>query len=132
MKISGIEMDIFGDSDPRKMPLYFFSGASLKYSTAQRADVSKQNVTVAPRHWYIDATIKCCDCRKKFVFTAAEQRFWYEDRKFYVDSFPKRCADCRKRQGIRLELKKRYDAMIASALGRCPAEEKKEAIRIID
>jgi CxxC-x17-CxxC domain-containing protein len=40
-----------------------------------------------------DKTLKCQDCGKEFVFTAAEQAFYAE--KGFTNE-PKRCADCRK------------------------------------
>ena len=134
MKIDGVEFDSFGDTDPKKMPLHFFFLAkNIDCSTAQRADTSKQNFSVCPRHWYIDAVINCCDCLEDFIFSAAEQRYWYEDRNFYVDSFPRRCAPCRRLDRTRLELRQRYDAMIETALGRrCSLDAKKHAIALID
>ena len=95
-------MDIFGDTDPKKMPQHFFHGAvSINYDTAVRADVSKQDYTVCPRQWYIDSTFKCMDCCKDFLFSAEEQRYWYEQRRFYVDSKPTRCPACRKKERAR-------------------------------
>jgi hypothetical protein len=133
MKVFGVIVDSFGDTDPKQMPPHFFYGARrVLYDTAQRADVSKQNYTVVPRHWYISAVIPCSECGEEFTFTASEQRFWYEDRAFYVDSFPNRCVECRKRKRALLDLKARYDASIAGAIGPCPAEQKKELIEIIN
>ena len=95
-------MDISGSTKPQKMPLHFFHGAvSLDYSTAVRADITKQDYSVCPRHWYIDAVFKCADCGAEFLFSAKEQHFWYEERRFYVDSYPKRCPDCRKKERVR-------------------------------
>jgi hypothetical protein len=91
-----------GDTDPKKMPPHFFDGAvSIDYDSAVRADISKQGYTVCPRHWYIDATFKCVDCGKGFQFSVDEQRFWYEQRRFFVDSKPIRCAACRKKERVR-------------------------------
>src|SRR4051794_10797523 len=87
--------DSFGDSDPRKMPGHLFWGVRhLDYSTAVRADISQQNFSVCPRHWYIDAAFHCSRCDQSFVFTADEQKFWYEQLKFWIDSIPKECATC--------------------------------------
>ncbi len=94
--------DQFGKSNPRKMPAHLFHDAlKLNYDSAQRADTSKQAFTVCPRHWYIDATFRCVDCGCEFVFSREEQKFWYEERKFYVDSQPNRCAACRKKGRVR-------------------------------
>lgn len=97
-------MDIFGSTDAKKMPPHLFYGAvSIDYTTAVRADISKQDYTVCPRHWYVDAIFKCVDCGTEFLFSAKEQHFWYEERRFYVDSYPKRCPDCRKKERARKE-----------------------------
>jgi hypothetical protein len=134
MNFTGIISNFFfGESNPKRMPKHLFFGAGhLDYKTAQRADVSKQHFTVCPRHWYVDATFICLDCGREFVFTASEQRFWYEDRRFWIDSLPKRCAECRKAERARLELRKRYDSLIGEALGQCPTETKKQVLAIIN
>ena len=41
-----------------------------------------------------DKKIKCIDCHKDFVFTAAEQQF-YEEKGYDA---PKRCKDCRSKR----------------------------------
>ena len=46
-----------------------------------------------------DIKIKCQDCKKEFVFTSQEQKF-YEDKNLVP---PKRCYSCR-------QLKKRKEA----------------------
>ncbi len=85
----------FGGYDPRNMPDYLFPEAyDLDYANAVRADVEKQNCSVCPRHWYIDATIDCVDCGESFRFTKEEQKHWYEELRFWIDSFPKRCKRC--------------------------------------
>src|SRR5262245_17001054 len=119
MNFREIISDLFlGKSSPRRMPDYFFFGAKRKdFKTAQQADITKQNFTMCPRHWYFDVVFVCRDCSEEFVFGAEEQRFWYEEKFFYVDSLPKRCVQCRKAERGRLELRKRYDAEIADALG---------------
>lgn len=100
-----IEMDIFGNTDPRKMPSHMFHGVRfLDYSTAVKADVTKQAGATCPRYWYISADFECLDCKKVFTFPVEEQRFWYEELKFYPGVTPVRCAPCRK-----IEKKRRLD-----------------------
>ena len=82
------------------------------------------------RGW--DAAFQCQDCGEEFIFTASVQRFWYEDLQFYVDSEPKRCTACRKAGRTRLELRKRYNALIADALSSSTLEAKKVVLEIID
>src|SRR6476620_10468101 len=90
--------ELCGQSNPKRLPPHFLRNATtIHYKTAQEAgDLSKQNFTVTPRCWYIDAEFPCQDCNKTFLFSANEQRFWYEDLRFYVDSLPIRCPNCRK------------------------------------
>ena len=98
----GVEVDLFGDTDPKKMPSHLWGDLrSMDYSTAVKADTTKQNFTVCPRHWFIDAVYRCADCATDFLFSAKEQKFWYEDRHFYVDSLPVRCPECRKKERAR-------------------------------
>ena len=45
---------------------------------------------------YFDTKLRCEDCGSMFVFSAKEQQFWYENLKFWVQSRPKQCLDCRR------------------------------------
>lgn len=124
--------NLFGRGNPRQMPRHFFWDVrSMDYKTAVRADISKQNYTVCPRHWYVNATFICRDCGQEFVFTASEQRFWYEEKHFYVDSCPKSCVVCRQAERTRIEHRRRYDEIITEALGNCALERKQEAVDLI-
>ena len=49
-----------------------------------------------PYFAYYDVTLRCHDCGQDFVFAAAEQQFWYEQLKFWVQSRPKQCVVCRR------------------------------------
>lgn len=125
-------MDIFGDTDPRKMPTHLFYGAlHLDYATAIQGDPSKQNYSVCPRHWYIDADFKCSDCGREFTWTAREQMAWFEDYFFWVDSLPRHCKTCmadrRRLQGLRKE----YDTKIAEARAQGSIDQKRRIIAII-
>ena len=92
-------MDTFGDTSAKKMPDHLFYGAShVDYESAIKADVSQQNAATCPRHWYADATIKCELCNVNFLFSKEEQKYWYETLKFWVDSFPKKCSECKKKE----------------------------------
>lgn len=127
----------FGADDPRQMPLYFFGGfggggVRLDYDTAVKADIAKQNYSVAPRHWYVDATMRCTDCDETFVFSADEQKVWYEEYRFYVDSYPKRCPRCRAALRTVKALRQEYDARIAEALDSKDVGLKSRLIEIID
>jgi hypothetical protein len=61
------------------------------------ADITKQQFCdFLPYVYYVDTEHKCLDCEKKFTFTKMEKIFWYEEKRFWVQSVPIRCQDCRK------------------------------------
>ena len=126
--------DLFGSTDPSKMPPHFFFGAlHIDYSSAVRADVAVQDYSVAPRHWYIDARFRCRECGAEFVWSAAEQKNWFEVYRFYVDSEPTRCRECRAKRRDAVGLRQEYDELVSVArLSSCSPEEKKRVVAIID
>ena len=68
---------------------------------AIRGDVSKQDFCTAhytPKYFYLDESKQCQDCGCDFIFSAQEQKFWYEERKFNFNSSPVHCLDCRKKR----------------------------------
>lgn len=126
--------DFFGERDPNNMPRHMFGRAHhVEYSTAVRADVSKQNFSVCPRHWYIDADFECERCGKNFGFTADEQRHWYEELKFNVGSTPRECRTCRRELREIKQLKQEYDREIAETLRTdSTIERKQRLIQVIE
>ena len=60
------------------------------------ADTGKQNFTVVPESHYIAMHILCENCREQFCFSENEQKHWYEELRFWIDSVPKQCPRCRK------------------------------------
>ena len=68
-------MDTFGSTDPKQMPMHLFFGASaVHHHTAIRANIEKQNYSVCPRHWYIDADFKCERCGREFTGVSESRR----------------------------------------------------------
>jgi hypothetical protein len=123
----------FGINDPRDMPLHFFFGVvRMDYGTAVRANVEAQNCSICPRYWYVDATFACERCGDEFPFSAAEQRVWYEEYRFWVDAFPKHCRDCRRDARHAKALRQEYDRQIAEVLARGDLESRKRLAAIID
>jgi Probable zinc-ribbon domain len=51
-----------------------------------------------PKYFYVDEPRRCIQCDERFVFTAREQKYWYETRKFNFHSVPVRCAACRRQR----------------------------------
>ncbi len=125
--------DFFGSTDPKRMPSHFFFGAvHLDLSSAVRANVVKQNYTVCPRHWYMDATFRCQDCDALFTWTAEEQRTWFEEYGFYVDSLATRCTKCRSNRRRLKALRQEYDRTVERARVGGSLEEKKRVLSLID
>lgn len=79
----------------------------LKYkvlSNSLKADIERQNYSFTPLFHYFDLLIECCRCKKKFTFSAEEQKYWYETLHFFFEAVPHNCQTCRKE----LRLKKTY------------------------
>jgi len=125
-------MDIFGNTDPKKMPLHFFFGAlAVHHETAVRANTEKQNYCVCPRHWYMDADFRCKRCGREFTWTADEQKSWFEDYFFWVDSRPRHCRQCQGELRRLISLRKEYDATIAAARSHGTPNQKKRIVEIV-
>jgi hypothetical protein len=126
-------MDSFGSTDPKKMPLHLFSGAhDLDYSTAIRANTAVQDCSVCPRHWYIDARFRCTECEADFLWSAEEQRVWFETYRFWVDSRPRHCRDCRAKRRDAVHLRQEYDALVNTARSAGTSDQKRRTIEIVD
>ncbi len=123
----------FGSDDPREMPAHFFYGSlHVEYRSAVRADPERQNCSICPRHWYVDTVFSCDRCGGQFAFTAAEQRVWYEEYGFWVDSLPKHCLACRRELRDLKATRQEYDRGLAEALRTPDLELKKRLAAVID
>src|SRR5688572_28793503 len=123
----------FGRDDPREMPVHFFLWSlRIDYQSAVRADVERQNCSICPRYWYIDATFQCARCESEFTFSAGEQRTWYEEYGFWVDALPKHCLACRRDLPNLKELRREYDRDVAGAIESDDLEANKRLAGIID
>jgi hypothetical protein len=63
------------------------------------ADLSKQapNNSWNPPTYYEDMPFTCIDCGRDQVWTATQQKWWYEVAKGPVFSSAKRCVACRRK-----------------------------------
>lgn len=59
------------------------------------ADLSRQNFSTFPRGYYVDMLAVCRTCDRPFLFFAREQRYWYEELHFYIDTDCVHCPACR-------------------------------------
>lgn len=62
------------------------------------ADFSKQKAygMGGPIEVYVDLKYICRNCQQEFSFDAKEQKHWYEELGFIIDSRPVHCQNCRK------------------------------------
>jgi hypothetical protein len=66
-------------------------------SGAVRGDPRRQLFCCeVPRYFYVDADRTCRDCGVPFVFSAREQKHWYEKLGFRLDANAVRCLPCRR------------------------------------
>ena len=115
------------------MPAHFFLDAiEIDYSTAIQANISKQDYTVVPRYWYVDTYFRCSDCACDYVWSALEQKEWFETYEFYVDARPGQCRGCRAKRRDAIQLRKEYDALVGSARDGGTAEQKRQIVELID
>ena len=126
-------MSDFGKQNPREMPAHLFYGAvRINYDTAVRSDPGKQNCSICPRYWYVDATFPCDRCGGEFSFSAAEQRTWYEDYGFWIDSLPRHCLPCRRDLRNLKTVRQEYDRSVTHVLQHGDLDSKKRLAAVID
>jgi hypothetical protein len=113
-------------------PHFFWAALDIDYSTAIRADITAQDYSVAPRHWYIDARFRCVGCAKEFVWTAREQKTWFETYCFFVDSRPVHCRECRAMNRDVKQLRNEYDSTLNAARTLGSVEQKQRIVQIVD
>ncbi|NND68336.1 MAG: hypothetical protein HKN19_12180 [Halioglobus sp.] len=123
----------FGEDNPQDMPRHLFPGVKhLDYSSAIRADTARQNCSICPRYWYVDAYILCARCRSEFCFSAQEQRAWFEEHGFWIDSFARHCLGCRADLRSLKTIRKKYDALVRETMRGKDISAKRELADIID
>lgn len=68
---------------------------------AVRGNIRQQNLCFycnVPKYFYVDEQKTCIQCGEAFIFSAREQKFWYETLKFYGTSQAIRCPECRRKK----------------------------------
>jgi Probable zinc-ribbon domain len=61
---------------------------------------------------YSDLDRQCRRCKRRFIFFAAEQKYWCEELKFPDCSEARECVECRKALQDILEMRKRYEDLV--------------------
>lgn len=64
--------------------------------------------TYGPRPlFYVDRSFTCVDCGVSEIWTATQQKWWYEEAKGKIDSRANRCRACRRRRRLRRSQERR-------------------------
>lgn len=80
-------------------------------NTAIPADLSRQSPATVPVTHYFDIKRQCRDCGRPFIFFAEEQKYWYEELGFALESDCVRCVVCRKKQQGIEHKRERYEEL---------------------
>jgi hypothetical protein len=80
-------------------------------NTAIPADLSRQSPATVPVTHYFDVKRQCRDCGRPFIFFAEEQKYWYEELGFALESDCVRCVVCRKKQQGLARKRERYEEL---------------------
>jgi hypothetical protein len=59
-----------------------------------KLNISDSSCETAPLFYY-DKIYNCVDCEKEEVWTAQQQKYWYEEERAYLGSHAIRCTLCR-------------------------------------
>ncbi|MEQ1904531.1 MAG: zinc-ribbon domain-containing protein [Pirellulaceae bacterium] len=89
----------------------YTSGTKRIPNTALLADPLKQTRATVPVTHYFDLERRCRDCKRQFIFFAEEQKHWYEELGFGLESDCIRCTECRKTQQGIAQLRERYELL---------------------
>ncbi|MCU0714476.1 MAG: zinc-ribbon domain-containing protein [Pirellula sp.] len=91
-----------------------FQGRNGIPTGAVAADTSKQvpnNSYDPPPNWYIDKPFTCCECGREDVWTAQQQKWYYEVAKGSLFATATHCRECRNRiRDARDEQRKKSEA----------------------
>jgi hypothetical protein len=71
-----------------------YSQDRIDLQSGVKADISKQSYCPVPVEVYYNESFTCLDCGEETVFTALEQKHWYEDLEFNLSSQRIRCKKC--------------------------------------
>src|SRR5262245_14312529 len=109
-RITGLNPE--SDYATGKVFLHWHSPAECRIpNTAIPADLSRQLPATIPVTHYFDVRRQCRDCGRPFIFFAEEQKHWYEELGFPLESDCVRCVDCRKKQQGLERKRERYQEL---------------------
>ncbi len=73
----------------------------LESIPANQQELQHNNTCGLLPEYYVDKPFTCRDCGVLELWTAKQQKWWYEVAKGYIDSTAVRCRPCRKKEQAR-------------------------------
>ena len=110
---------------------YDYQFLDFDHKSVIEADISKQKYGFEPRPYYVDIKYKCRKCKVIFLFTAKEQKTWYEEYGFMNRSHPVNCYECRRLVRQEKELHKEYSLYKKEDDAKLSPEEAKRVSEMI-
>jgi hypothetical protein len=74
---------------------------------ADQAKLLHDNTYGERPRFYVDKPFTCVDCGKEDVWTAADQKWWYEEAKGKIATRANRCLTCRRKRRLRRSQERR-------------------------
>jgi hypothetical protein len=104
---------IFRELQAHKLKLKLNREIPLDAIEADPSQMNLGNTYSRPPEYYLDYVYKCCGCGKKSIWTAEQQKWWYEVAKGFIHSVAIRCDECRlKIKNKKLAQKKHMEEML--------------------
>lgn len=98
MKAELLKVDVFSPSSLR--PIYSV--------VADHSELLHNNTYGPLPNFYVDIAFTCRDCGSEEIWTAKQQKWWYEIAKGHIDSTAIRCRSCRNKIKAEKEQQKKH------------------------
>jgi hypothetical protein len=83
------------DHDVRGIAPSVQAGVQPGIVPADHAKLAHNNTYGLLPLFYVDTAFTCCGCGSQEVWTAKQQKWWYEEAQGHIDSCAVRCRACR-------------------------------------
>ncbi len=108
--------------DPRDVPEGFATAICVESNLAPNGSYGRADFVY--RGYYIAKAFRCKDCDKKEVWTATQQKWWYEVAKGDMFTMAIRCRNCRRKERERItEARRVQQEGMAKKLARKAAQK---------
>lgn len=102
----------------------------LSSKKAIKANPGLQNYCWSPHYAYFNSHLICRNCDTPFIFSIKEKQFWFEEIKFWIDSAPVNCLNCRKEIRLLKKENKTLSDILSKKEDAISVDELKKVIQI--